>query len=252
MPSTAASVGGQLPLRGGDHRGDFPPCQRNRRVDGGGEMISQAPLSPAHPRRPRPRTDEPRRRHAESRMFPRRRQACGQPRQVHRPATAYREIAARPATSRSGQSWFCRFSATSAAAMVLMMSSKAARSKIGNPMSPGAAAEDAVAGSVSLGEVAIFSSRGEQCCPPERLRDMTVHARLSAFLDLLGESLGGHGDDADLTARGWQRANPPRRLQPVHTGHPHIHQDNVEITTPPPPLPLRRRCRRRPRRAPPC
>ena len=59
---------------------------------------------------------------------------------------------------------------------------------------------------------------------------MTVHADLSAFLDLLGEGLSGHSDDADLAARHWQRANATRCLPPIHARHPHIHQDNVETT----------------------
>ncbi len=87
-----------------------------------------------------------------------------------------------------------------------------------------------MAGSASLGDVAIFSSVASSTCTLERLRDMTVHAGLSAFLDLLGEGLSGHCDDADVTAWRRQRTNPTRRLQPVYTRHPHIHQDNVETT----------------------
>ena len=156
MPSTAASVGGQLPLRGGDHRGDFLPCQRNRRVDGGGEMISQRHCL----RRTRVGRDlEPTSRggdmqKAECSRAPRKLVGSlgkfTSPRSISGDCSPPNNVSQRAIM-------VLRFSATSAAAMVLMMSSKAARSKIGNPMSPGAAAKDAMAGSMFLGEVAIFS-----------------------------------------------------------------------------------------------
>jgi two-component system response regulator FixJ len=57
----------------------------------------------------------------------------------------------------------------------------------------------------------------------KRLGQEIVHSRLEAPRFVLRESIRRHGDDRNLLAAD-HLANPPRRIQPVHVRHLHVHQ----------------------------
>ena len=55
---------------------------------------------------------------------------------------------------------------------------------------------------------------------------MSVHSRFQAFRDVLGESVGGHGDNGNGSGPlVFQFADIPRRVQTVHFRHLNIHED---------------------------
>lgn len=60
----------------------------------------------------------------------------------------------------------------------------------------------------------------------DRLGDMVVHARSEAGVAVFVEGVRGHGQDRGGRV-GRQRADPARRLQPVHHRHLDVHQDQV-------------------------
>ena len=55
---------------------------------------------------------------------------------------------------------------------------------------------------------------------------MIIHAGLERPLPVAGHRVRGHGEDRQAFVP-WHRADPPRRLQPVHDRHLQVHEDEV-------------------------
>ncbi len=63
----------------------------------------------------------------------------------------------------------------------------------------------------------------------DRLGDIAVHARLQAALPIALDGVGSHRDDRDVPAcPPLSLADAGRRLEAIHLGHLHVHQDQVE------------------------
>ena len=58
--------------------------------------------------------------------------------------------------------------------------------------------------------------------------DEVVHSGVAADLDVLGEGIGGQRDDRKVAKRPPSGADRAGRGQPVHLGHPHVHEHDVE------------------------
>ena len=71
--------------------------------------------------------------------------------------------------------------------------------------------------------------RDEQFVLGKWFGQVAAHAGPTAILYLLGKYLRGHSDKRDLAASARQCPDAARRLEPVHAGHAHVHQNHVII-----------------------
>ena len=77
--------------------------------------------------------------------------------------------------------------------------------------------------------VAVLFDHGEQHRRIDRLREIAVHARGQTPLAIAVHRVRGHGDNADVLARGaLAQANRDGRVEAAHDRHLQVHQHEVE------------------------
>ena len=72
--------------------------------------------------------------------------------------------------------------------------------------------------------------RLDQCLLADRLRDEVVHAGVAAIFDIVRKGIGGQRNDRKTAPVSAKRADRARCFKPVHFGHAHVHERDIEST----------------------
>ena len=84
--------------------------------------------------------------------------------------------------------------------------------------------------SVLFRRAGAFDDRARRAVDVDGLGEVGVHARSEAFLNVLMVGVGCEGDDGDVLRRlAVELSDGGSRLQAVHHGHLHVHQDRIEL-----------------------